>query len=79
MHTRTAPKHIATSPVTSSAIAAIGHDPATKTLRIEFTSGGTYDYQNVSTLEHEKLLAAKSIGKHFIDTFKLRNKFTRHA
>ncbi len=64
---------ITTSPVKSSAIAAIGHDPSTNTLRVEFSSGHAYDYPNVSADEYSKLLASDSLGKHFYKHFRGRD------
>jgi hypothetical protein len=52
-------------PVKSSQIVSIGHDPATRELHIEFNSGGVYRYEDVSVEEHQALIAAESIGKHF--------------
>lgn len=51
--------------VKSSSIKAIGHDPATNTLRVEFGSGATHDYEGVSAEKHAELIAAPSVGKHF--------------
>lgn len=59
------PPHIKLHAVKSSAIKAVGHDPATNTLRIEFLSGGVYDYSGVSADEHAELMSAESHGKHF--------------
>jgi hypothetical protein len=53
------------TPVNSSGIAAIGHDPVTNTLRVQFTSGATYEYAGVSAEHHTNLIGAKSIGQHF--------------
>ncbi len=63
---------IATSPVKSSAISAIGHDPATNTLRVEFSSGHAYDYSNVTAEDHAALMGAKSLGGHFHKHFRTR-------
>lgn len=49
----------------SSNIAATGHDPATNTLHVRFTSGHTYSYDGVSAAEHSALRAAPSVGSHF--------------
>jgi hypothetical protein len=51
-------------PVASSNITAIGHDPAFKELHVQFKTGGTYIYSDVSAEEHAALLKAKSIGGH---------------
>lgn len=63
-------------PVESSNIEAIGHDPATKTLRIRFKSGGTYDYPDVSAKKHQDLVGAKSLGQYFHRYFK-QHKFSK--
>lgn len=51
-------------PVKSSNVAAVGHDPETNTLVVEFTGGSRYEYPNVSAEEHGALMAARSIGQH---------------
>lgn len=57
-------------PVSSSNISEVGYDPDTQTLRVKFKSGGEYDYSGVSAEEHEALLSAPSIGKHFLSSIK---------
>lgn len=52
-------------PVVSSNIAAVGHDAATSTLRIQFNSGSVYDYANVPASLFAELLAAESVGSFF--------------
>lgn len=52
-------------PVTSSSISAIGYDPESRTLHVEFQSGRAYHYKGVSPEEHDALMNAKSIGAHF--------------
>lgn len=52
-------------PVNSKAIAAIGHDAETNTLHVQFHSGGTYQYPDVSAAEHAAFVNAPSIGAHF--------------
>lgn len=62
-------------PVKSSQIAAIGYDPTTTTLEIEFQPnkkqreaeqpGSVYQYSNVPSGEAVSLLGAESIGAHF--------------
>lgn len=51
--------------VKSTSIKSVGHDPATNTLEVEFSSGKVYRYANVPAEKHAELLAAESIGKHF--------------
>jgi hypothetical protein len=54
------------TPVQSSQIAALGHDPVTNTLRVQFQgSGSTYDYAGVSAETAADFLKAESIGKFF--------------
>jgi hypothetical protein len=52
-------------PVQSGAIRAIGYDPANEELHVEFRSGKTYVYSDVTPAEHEALAGADSIGAHF--------------
>jgi KTSC domain len=66
-------RHIPTTAVKSSAIASIGHDPVTNTLRVEFSSGHSYDYPDVSAEEHAALMKAESTGKHFHKHFRGRD------
>jgi D-arabinose 5-phosphate isomerase GutQ len=57
------------SPVESSQIHSIGHDPETNTLAICFKSkagaGSTYHYANFTAEDFAKFKAAESIGSHF--------------
>ena len=62
------------TPVKSSSIAGIAHDPATKTLTVMFNSGGKYAYQGVSSDAHSQLMRAKSIGTHFQQNIRSRFK-----
>jgi hypothetical protein len=57
-------------PVTSSQIEAISHDPATNQMHIRFKGGSTYSYDNVTAKQHQDLMSATSIGKHFGQHFK---------
>lgn len=52
-------------PVSSSNILSVGHDPATKTLEVEFRGGAVHQYNGVSAKDHQDLVNAPSIGKHF--------------
>jgi hypothetical protein len=52
--------------VTSSNLASVAHDPATKTLEVCFKNGGTYRYEGVSSEEHQALIKAPSCGSHFM-------------
>lgn len=49
-------------PVTSGAIAAVGYDPSTNALEIEYVSGDVYRYSMVPASVYRDLLAAPSVG-----------------
>jgi hypothetical protein len=53
------------TPVKSSSVAAVGHNPETSVLSVRFNSGETYHYAGVSADQHAKLMAAESVGSHF--------------
>lgn len=63
--------------VKSSNIKAIGYNPTTRTLTIEFNSGSTYDYHDIGQEEHDALIGAESIGSHFHKHVRPK-KFTKH-
>jgi len=52
-------------PVQSSNLRSVGYDPMTKTLEIEFHSGGIYQHSNVSEPIHSALISTPSKGKYF--------------
>jgi KTSC domain len=52
-------------PVNSAAIKAVGHDPRTNTVHVEFHSGGTHLFGPFTQQEYERFRDAESIGKHF--------------
>lgn len=60
---------ITMAPVSSSQIAAIGHDPVTNTMAIQFKSktgtGSVYHYSNVDAKAFNAFKTAESIGSHF--------------
>jgi len=62
--------------VVSRQIKSIGHDPATNKMHVEFVQHNptkptsVYEYDNVSTEEHQALMAAESIGGYFNKHFK---------
>ena len=53
------------TPVTSSQLKSVGHDPATNKMHIEFKNGVVYEYDGVSTADHQALVGAASVGQHF--------------
>jgi hypothetical protein len=75
--------HIPMTAVTSSQIAAIGHDPATNTLRVQFKGkdgpGSQYDYPGVTADVHEAMKKAESIGKFFGAHIKGKYEFKKLA
>ena len=52
-------------PVKSSNIAAIGYEPATELLTVQFHGGQTWEYRGVPADVHSALMAAKSVGGFF--------------
>jgi hypothetical protein len=52
-------------PVTSGCFAAVGYDPASQTMRLQFQSGAQHDYYGVAPEDHEALIGAPSLGRHF--------------
>jgi len=60
---------IAMDEVVSSQIKAIGHDPATNTLAIQFASkkgpGSVYHYSGFTAEQFAAFKKAESIGSHF--------------
>lgn len=61
--------------VTSSSIAAVGYDPATNVLEIEFSGGGVYQYFAVPHSTHAALMAAERKGAFINSTIKPRHRF----
>ena len=49
--------------VSSSAISSVGYDPKAKVLELEFSSGGVYDYYEVSRKVYTALMSAESKGR----------------
>lgn len=64
-------------PVNSSNIAAIGYDPETQTLAIEFRSGGTYEYYDVPEQVFQGLRSAASHGQYFQNNIRGRYRYAR--
>jgi len=55
-------------PVESSNVAAIGYDPVTATLRVQFIKGRTYEYYSVPEHLYQGLIDAGSKGQ-FLDIY----------
>lgn len=56
--------------VSSSQIKAIGYDPETGTMRVDFNSGATYEYDGVSEEDFASVAGASSVGAAFNSTIK---------
>lgn len=63
--------------VASSNISAIGYDPSSETLEVEFNSGAVYQYTGVSQGEYDGFIGADSKGKYFAANIKNRHSFTK--
>lgn len=53
------------TPVKSSNIKAVGYDAKSRALDVQFHSGATHRYHDVSPEKHQALMAADSVGSHF--------------
>ncbi len=63
--------------VESSSVRAVGYDPATFELEVEFRNGRSYRYQQVPVAAYRLLLQAPSIGEFVNEQIKPR--FTAKA
>ncbi len=52
-------------PVSSSNLRAVGYDPDTRTLEVEFLNGGLYSYSGVPASVYAGLMSASSHGSYF--------------
>ena len=50
-------------PVESSSIRAVGYDPASRALEVEFRNGAVYLYRAVPSAVHAQFMAAPSKGR----------------
>lgn len=55
------------TPVRSSNISSVGYDPASRTLEVEFNSGGVYQYSGVPETIYQGFTRAASKGSYFHD------------
>lgn len=53
--------------VASSAISAVGYDPSTMRMKIQFVQGDTYDFCGVPAHVFQGLLSARSKGVYYND------------
>ena len=61
----------------SSNIARFGYDDESSVLRVEFTSGGTYDYFDVPLQVFEGMKAASSKGQYLAQQIKGSYRYAR--
>lgn len=53
------------TPVRSSMIAAVGYDPDTQQLQVEFSNGSVWQYDDVDPADAEGLKSSASAGAFF--------------
>jgi len=53
--------------INASNIRAVGYDARSRTLEIEFSDGGIYQYSGVSEEVHRRLVSTPSPGSYFRD------------
>lgn len=63
-------KNINMIPVESSFIASVGYDTSSNLLRINFSTGGTYDYFDVPAYIYRNFTKADSLGSYFNEHIK---------
>jgi KTSC domain len=64
-------------PVTSSNIASVAYDNATKKMQVKFASGATYEYEGVPPEVHTAMMFADSPGRQFAHSVKMQFKGAR--
>ena len=64
-------------PVVSSTIKSVGYDHKSKTLVVQFYSGGTYWYENVLSSTYQKFMSAPSVEKYFRLNIAYRHNYYR--
>lgn len=66
------------TPVESSQIESVGHDPVTNTLFLKFHRGGIYSYADVPAEKHARMMASESKGKFLGAEIKPHHSFAKH-
>ena len=69
--------NIEMTPCKSSQVKAFGYDAASKTLQLEFNSGGIYQYHDVPASTFDSMKECESVGKFLGTEIKGKFKFTR--
>lgn len=64
-------------PVQSSNIRAVGYDPATREMQVQFLGGAIYSHTDITPLKHAEFIAAKSKGGHYNETFRGKNGYKK--
>ena len=78
MATNQKPPEITMHGVTSSQVKEIGHDPATNTLAVRFSHGGTlYHYAGVDAKKFEEFKTSESMGSFLGQKIKGHHEFTK--
>lgn len=57
-------------PVESSHIAAVGYDPSTQQMHMQFKNGGGGYHANVPPEKHAAFMASNSKGQHYHQNFR---------
>lgn len=65
---------ITLTPIKSSQLAALGHDPETNTLEVQFNGGARYRYAGVDVELFDRFRNAESPGKFFAAEIKANPK-----
>lgn len=66
-------------PVESSNVSAVGYDPESQTMHVEFKGGSRYEYAGVPPETHAELMQAQSIGRHLHERIKGAHQHKRLA
>lgn len=61
--------------ITSTAIGAVGYDPAARVLRVEFHSGKIYEYAGVSPYKFNRLVASETPGAYFAKCIRPKHRY----
>ena len=65
------------TPVTSSNVAAVGYDPNTMTLEVEFRNGAVYQYFDVPETVYHDLVSASSVGRYLNQNIKASYRYAQ--
>jgi len=65
------------TPVTSTNVIAVGYDPNTLTLEVEFKDGAVYQYFDVPETVYQELMRAGSIGQFMHANIRNNYRYTK--